>query len=66
MTELRKQILKHIVGRQVSAAQMAFILGKTSREVAKEMADLHRERLIEGTWDSLGYWIYEAVTDPTV
>ena len=65
MTDLRTQILKHIVGRQVSAAQMAFILGKSNREVADEMGRLHRERLIEGAWDDQGYWLYEAVSDPT-
>lgn len=65
LSDLRSAVLKHIVGREVTVSQMAFLLGKGNQDVADEMENLHREGLLEAKWDDKGFWIYEALKDPT-
>lgn len=65
MEDLRSLILRHLVGRQITAAHMAHLLGKDRKDVSAEMGKLHRERLVDGILDDKGFWIYESLSDPT-
>lgn len=65
MDDLRQTILKHLVGRQITAAHMAQLIGRDRKIVSEEMGMLHRERLVEGILDPKGYWIYESLNDPS-